>query len=117
MAQFVFLYRGGSNFRTGEARPSPEQMQQIMQKWAAWMKELEAKGHMADRGHPLDGNAKTVSGTTKRVVTDGPYAEKDLVGGYTLINANDLNHATELTVGCPIFDAGGLVEVRTVMAM
>ena len=117
MAQFVFLYRGGSNLRTGDARPSPEQMQQTMQKWGAWMKELETKGHLADRGHPLDGTGKTVKGTTKKLITDGPYAEKDVVGGFTLVNAKDLNEATELTAGCPIFEVDGLVEVRAVMAM
>jgi hypothetical protein len=117
MAQFLFLYRGGTNLRTGAARPSPEQMQQVMQKWAVWMKELETKGHLIDRGHPLDDTGKTVKGTSKKVITDGPYAEKDLVGGFTLVNAKDLAEATELTAGCPIFEADGLVEVRTVMAM
>jgi hypothetical protein len=52
-----------------------------------------------------------------RTVIDGPYAEKDLVGGYTLIEAKDLGQAVELSVGCPIFEAGGLVEVRPVMKM
>ena len=91
-------------------------MQQVMQKWVAWMKELGDKGHIKDPGHPLEAGGKTVKGA-KKVVTDGPYAEKDLVGGYTLITAKDIGQAVELTSGCPILEIDGVVEVRAVMAM
>ena len=60
---------------------------------------------------------KVVKGNPK-TITDGPYAEaKDLVGGYTLVQAKDLGQASELSFGCPIFDVGGLVEVRPIMKM
>jgi hypothetical protein len=39
------------------------------------------------------------------------------VGGYTLVSAKDLDEAAELSKGCPIFDRGGLVEVRPIMKM
>jgi hypothetical protein len=111
MSQFVYLYRGG------EAGRSPDRMQQVMQKWMAWMKELGEKGHMKDPGHPLERTGKLVKGTQK-TVTDGPFAEaKDAVGGYTLVEARDLDQAVELSLGCPIFDVGGQVEVRPVMTM
>jgi hypothetical protein len=109
MSEFLFLYRGG------ERPASPELMQKQMQKWVAWMKELGDKGHMKDPGHPLERTGKVVRGKPK-TVTDGPYTEtKDLVGGYTLVEARDLGHAVELSSGCPIFDVGGLVEVRPIM--
>jgi hypothetical protein len=110
MSAFVLLYRGGE-------RPStPEGMQQQMQKWVTWMKELGDKGHIKDPGHPLDRVGKIVSGRPKATVTDAPLAEtKDLVGGYTLIEAKDLAQASELSLSCPILAAGGLVEVRPVM--
>jgi hypothetical protein len=54
----------------------------------------------------------------QKPVTDGPFAEaKDVVGGYSVVIAKDLSHAAELSQGCPIFDNGGFVEVRSVMAM
>ncbi|MES1255039.1 MAG: YciI family protein [Acidobacteriota bacterium] len=112
MKEYVFLYRGGE-------RPSgsPEQMQQTMQKWMAWMKDLADQGHIKDPGHPLDRTGKLVTGKQK-AVTDGPFAEaKDVVGGYTLVRARDLGHAVELTSGCPIFEIDGAVEVRPVMQM
>ena len=46
----------------------------------------------------------------QKIVTDGPYAEaKDLVGGFSLIEASDLAHAVELSEGCPILEVGGSV--------
>jgi hypothetical protein len=113
MSEFVFLYRGGD-------RPagSPEQMQRQMQKWMGWMKELADSGHIKDPGHPLERTGKVVTGSQKKIITDGPFAEtKDVIGGYTLVQARDLNHAVELTSGCPILDIGGFVEVRPVMQM
>jgi len=110
MSEFVYLYRGG------ERPASPELMQQQMQKWLSWMKKLGDQGHIKDPGHPLDRTGKSVQGKQK-TVTDGPYAEKDVVGGYTLVEARDIGHAVELSSGCPIFDIGGIVEVRPVMKM
>jgi hypothetical protein len=106
MSEFVYLYRGG------EAGRTPERIEQTMQKWMAWFKELGEKGHVKDIGRPLEREGKLVTGKQK-LVTDGPFAEtKDLIGGFTLIEARDLEHATELSKGCPIFEVGGAVEVR-----
>jgi hypothetical protein len=109
MSEFLYLYRGG------EAGRSPERMQQMLQKWMAWLKELQEKGHIKDQGQPLERTGKLVKGKQK-TVTDGPFAEaKDVVGGYTLIEARDLEQAVELSKGCPIFENEGAVEVRPIM--
>lgn len=111
MNEFVFLYRGG------ERPASPEEGQHVMQKWMAWLKELGSSGHLKDAGQPLERTGKVVQGK-QRMITDGPYAEsKDLIGGYTVILANDLAHAAELSKGCPILEMSGLVEVRPVMKL
>lgn len=48
-------------------------------------------------------------------MTDGPHPEaKDVIGGFSLIIAKDLDEATELAKGCPILDLGGRVEVRPI---
>src|SRR5580704_10539741 len=108
MSEFTYLFRGR------ETAASPEQMQKTMEKWMAWFKELGAKGHVKDPGHPLEGTGKVVRGNHK-TVTDGPFAEaKDVVGGFTLIEARDLDHAAELSKGCPILEVGGSVEVRPI---
>jgi len=112
MSEFLYLYRGGQ--RPGG---SPEQMQQVMQKWMSWMKELSAQGHLKDQGQPLERDVGKVVAAKRRIVTDGPYAEKDVVAGYTLIEAKDLAQAVELSQGCPILEVGGVIEVRPIMKM
>ena len=111
MSDFTFLYRGRDN------NASPEQMQKTMEKWRAWFKQLGEQGHLKDIGHPLESAGKVVRGTQKSV-TDGPFAEaKDVVGGFTLILARDLEQATELSKACPILEIGGSVEVRPIQAL
>jgi len=109
MAEFVYLYRGGN-------RPSaPELQQQVLQKWQAWFKSLAEGGHVVERGQPLERSGKLVQAGTRSII-DGPFAEaKDVVGGFTLIKADDVGQAAELAKGCPILDQGGQVEVRPVM--
>ena len=105
MSEFTFLFRGR------KSSGSPEDRQEHFQRWVVWFKELGAKGHLKDYGHPLDDNGKVVKG--KAAVNDGPYAEaKDIVGGYSVIEAKDLDQATELAKSCPILEVGGSVEVR-----
>lgn len=112
MADFLYLFRGGLDMRA----TSEDQRSKNMEKWMAWMKDLGQKGHFKS-GEPLDGGGKVLRGS-KRVVSDGPYAEaKDIVGGYLLVSAKDLAEATELAKACPIFEHDGSVEVRAVLKM
>jgi hypothetical protein len=113
MSEFLFIYWGAGE----QPNQSPDEMQKVMQKWMNWMKELGEKGHLKDVGHPLEPGGKVVRGKGK-TVTDGPFAEaKDIVGGYTLIEAKDLNQAAELSKGCPALEYGGAVEVRPIMQL
>ena len=111
MTEFLYIYRGG------ETPTSPAEGQKEMQLWMAWMKELGEKGHLKAVGSPLERTGKLVSGKNK-VVSDGPFAEaKDLIGGYTLVMAKDIDEAAELSKGCPIFRTNGAVEVRPILQM
>lgn len=116
MKQFLYLYRHSDAGRQ-ESMGTPERAQQSMQRWMTWMRELEVNGHLKDRGQPLERSGKVVRGAQKAVI-DGPYTEaKDLVGGFSIVEANDIDQAVELSRGCPILDGGGSVEVRPVMKM
>jgi hypothetical protein len=89
-------------------------MQQHFRAWLEWFKQLEATGHLKEPGHPLEKTGRVVMGKQK-IVHDGPFAEaKDVVGGYVVVEANDLTHAVELSKGCPILEVGGSVEVRPI---
>lgn len=112
MSQYLFLYR------PPEGPPlSPQQMAEVMPVWMAWMKSLDERGHLKHAGNPLERKGKIVRGKPQ-TVSDGPFAEaKDLINGYTLIEASDLAQAAELAKGCPMLDGGGSVEVRAVAPM
>jgi len=116
MSEFILLYR-----RTLEAADkamgTPERAQQSMMKWRAWLKELTDKNILKNVGQPLDNTGMVVTGQ-KKLVTDGPYAEsKDIIGGYSIIDADDLAHAANIAGGCPVLEFGGCVEVRPVMKL
>jgi hypothetical protein len=57
--------------------------------------------HLAD-GQPL--------------VTDGPFADtKEVFGGFYLLEADDLDQATEMAARIPVLRLGGTVEIRPLM--
>jgi len=52
------------------------------------------------------------------IVTDGPYAEaKEVLGGYFLLEAADLDEATKWASQIPAAWSGGKVELRPVIPM
>ncbi len=116
MSDYIYLFRTTAEARRA-AMGTPEIAQQSMQRWLAWMRDLETKGHLKNRGQPLENEGKLVRGKSK-VITDGPFAEvKDLVAGFMIVQARDISQAAELAKGCPILEGDGAVEVRPVMAM
>ena len=51
----------------------------------------------------------------KTLTTDGPFAEtKEAIGGYLLLEADDLDAAIELAARIPAASMGGAVEVRPI---
>ena len=109
MPKFLFVYR--SEPYTAE-QISPEQMQQAMQLWNEWIGEGYQKGWMLDAGDALMPDGRLVD--QNKVVTDGPFAEsKELLGGYSVIQAASYEAAAEFAKRCPVLkDAGGSVEIR-----
>src|SRR5579871_3058967 len=108
MAKFLFIYRGG-----GEAAQSmsPEEMQQHMKKWETWIGEAMRQGWMVDAGDALTPEGRVVNA---KVVTDGPFVEaKEIVGGYSIVEADSIDAAAKLAKSCPALQVGGKVEVRT----
>lgn len=93
---------------------SPEEMQQISDKWMAWFKGLMDAGKVT-AGNPLEPEGKVVSGKGGRVVSDGPFAEsKETIGGYFLLKVNTMDEAVAIAKDCPGLSYGARVEVRQV---
>ena len=107
----MFLFRGGDT-HVHNATDSKE-VKAYIQSWDTWMDGLGQRGILAG-GSPLQTIGKQVNGKSK-VVTDGPFMEaKEILGGYLIINAKDLDEAVEIAKGCPIFQEDGKVEVRPI---
>jgi hypothetical protein len=73
-------------------------------RWPSWFERIG--GSIADRGNRV-GQA--------RFVGPAPAGEETL-GGYIVINADNLDAAAELAESCPILGQGGRVEVGEIMS-
>ncbi|NOQ71933.1 MAG: transcription initiation protein [Crocinitomix sp.] len=110
MKEFMMLFRTELN---DNPPPSPEQMQAMVTTWQDWIGGIAAQGKFVAT-NALGFEGKTVQGTG--VISDGPYAEvKEIVGGYIIVKAENLDEAVKLSEGCPTLAIGGKVEVRDVM--
>jgi hypothetical protein len=90
MATFLFAYRAPKNYNPG----SPETV-------AAWTSWFEGMGtNVLSRGN----------GVFKRS-TLGNCATDSVLGGYSLITADDLDTAMTFAAGCPFLRSGGGIEV------
>jgi hypothetical protein len=83
----------------------------------AYDKELSASGHMvAAEALQLPDQAMTVRVRDgKMSATDGPFMEtKEVLGGFIMIEARDLNEAVRIAAGIPLAKLGA-IEVRPVV--
>ena len=116
MSEFVLLYRSTPEAHE-KAMGTPERTRQSMAKWRAWTEEMKSKGQLTNVGLPLERTGKVVGGREK-IVTDGPYAEtKEVLGGFSIVEARDIAEAARIAAGCPILEGGGSVEVRPVLRL
>jgi hypothetical protein len=107
VAKFLFVYRGAGEHVT---KMTPEEMQQHLQRWEKWIGEGMQKGWMLDPGDGLTPEGRVVNA---KITTDGPFVEtKEIVGGFSIIQAESIDAAAKLAKGCPGLLVGGTVEVR-----
>lgn len=97
---------------------STSECEALMDETSAYCDALQKSGHLivAEPLGPVQ-TAMTVRVRNGKVsVTDGPFAEtKEQIDGFFLINATDLNEATQVASRCPSVRFGSM-EVRPVMA-
>jgi hypothetical protein len=96
---------------------SPDQIQEIMDAYSAFGREVEKRGaFLAGEGLQPTSAATTVRvRNDERLITDGPFAEtKEQLGGFYLLDCKDLDEAIELAAKIPGAKSGS-IEVRPVM--
>jgi hypothetical protein len=104
MTKFVFTYHDGAGMPEGEEAVAKE-----MAAWEAWFGTLAAA--VVDGGNPFGGTVGIASdGTVREGGSSG-------LGGYSIVEADDIDAATAMAKGCPILANGGRVEVHAAIEM
>lgn len=108
----MLLFRGphwDKGLSTGE-------LQQAMNEMVAWFERLNERGKIKG-AQPLGGQGRIISGTDRQFVVDGPFAEsKEAVGGYLILQVDNLGEAVEIARAMPTLRYGMSVEVRPILA-
>lgn len=98
---------------------SPSEDAELTRESLAYDQELDKRGQLI-LAHALQ---PVSSATTVRVrngrlsTTDGPFAEtKEILGGFILIEARDLNEAIQAASGIPLAKLGS-IEIRPIMGL
>jgi hypothetical protein len=105
VADYLFLYRGGSMPETEEAQAK------VMDAWTSWFGQLG--GAIKDGGNPFTPASKTVAGDGSISDTSASPA----ASGYSIITADSLDAAVDLAKGCPVLEGGATVEVYETFAV
>ena len=110
MRYTLFLYNNEADF----ADASPDQIQQEMAVYGAYIDALKQAGVFVDTDWLQPSATATIISLRdgSRRVQDGPYAEtKEQLGGYFVIDVPDLDAALAWAEKCPSAKYG-IVEVR-----
>ena len=103
MAQYIICYFGGDH------PTAPEDAQQHFEKYKQWLAELGET--VVSPANPLKG--------TRSLSADGAVGEGSATGmsGFTVIEADSLDAAIEISQRCPFLDIGGCLEVSELLRL
>ncbi len=106
MVKYMLIYRDSAEPRNP---PSPEEMQGFLAMWGQWFEKFGPS--IVDGGDGLLPTGRVLKPTG--VVSDGPYVEaKEMIGGYSVVQADSYEAAVEIARECPIVKIGGAIEIR-----
>ena len=121
MAKYLLLkhYRGApaSVNDVPMDRWTPEEVEAHIRFMRDFAARLERSGEFIE-GQALspDGVWVRYDGEGRPPVTDGPFAEtKEYLGGFYLIDADNLDEAIDVAAKIPVARTGGAIEVRPVV--
>ncbi len=106
MVKYLLIYRDAAE---PKAQPSPEEMQAFLSLWHEWFQQFSTQ--IVDGGDGLLPTGRVLK--PDGVVSDGPYVEaKEMIGGYSVIQADSYDGAVLIARQCPIAKVGGAIEIR-----
>ena len=101
MSTYLLTYHGGS------MPESKEEQDQVMAAWTSWFGKLGDA--LVDGGNPTS--------KSKAISPDGSVMDATSApSGYSIIKADDLDSAVELSKGCPVLAGGASVVVSETFA-
>lgn len=108
MKDYIILFREPDG-RMDEH--SEEHLRIHQQHWSEWLTRLKVEGRLSGgssltlEGRLITGDGTTITPTIHKVRTE-------IVGGFLLLKANNLDEAAEIASSCPIYESDGYSEVR-----
>ena len=117
MIDYLLIFQNGDP--SWANRPA-EDIQRAMQAWGEWFKQLEASGNLRNPGAALDKGGAVVTRNGQGFHTDTSMSEvKELIGGYSVIQAGSLADASKIAQGSPFLanNPGGQIVVRPIRQM
>lgn len=109
MTKYLLIYRSPVT-DTPPPQPSPEEMQAMFAAWDAWKSKF--KREILDMGDGLNPGGRVLGADDK--VTDGPFVEaKEVLGGFSIVQAESYEQALDVARACPVRQMpGSSVEIR-----
>ena len=107
MNKYLLIYRTPAS--SSAPPPSEEDMKEMFTQWQNWKSSFDK--NIVDLGDGLQATGRMLRDS---VVTDGPHIEsKEVVGGFSVVQAESYDEAVEVARGCPItFVPGAEIEIR-----
>jgi len=111
MTKYIILVREPD----GRAdQPTEEQQKTHRANWNKWFEKYGKAGNFLG-GSALSLNGKMIKGPEAMIVDDIHKVDTEIIGGYLLIQASDLDSAVDIAREIPVFEVDGYLEVRELM--
>lgn len=104
MNQFILFFRGGKS-------PNKNQSEN-KELWASWINKMKQQNRLV-AGAPLTDDGLIVNENGKTNIFQ--FNQMENASGFVIVLANNLDEATILSKGCPIFTDGGNITIRPII--